>query len=88
MTTAHTAPKSLRPDASGFVRLDRGTCFERILSTLHEETPTKASVLHARLPFSEQAIRDSLTTLTAHGFVERVRPGFYIRRWAPIPGVA
>jgi hypothetical protein len=88
MTTAHTAPKSLRPDASGFVRLDRGTCFERILSTLHEETPTKASVLHARLPFSEQAIRDSLITLTAHGFVERVRPGFYIRRWAPIPGVA
>jgi hypothetical protein len=88
MTTAHTLPKSLRPDASGFVRLDRGTCFERILSTLHEETPTKASVLHARLPFSEQAIRDSLITLTAHGFVERVRPGFYIRRWAPIPGVA
>jgi hypothetical protein len=88
MTTAHTLPKSLRPDASGFVRLDRGTCFERILSTLHEETPTKASVLHARLPFSEQAIRDSLITLTAHGFVERVSPGYYVRRWAPIPGVA
>jgi len=89
MTTAlHTPPRSLQPDASGFVRLDRGTCFERILSTLHEETPTKAAVLHARLGFSEQAIRDSLITLTAHGFVERVSPGYYIRRWAPIPGGA
>lgn len=86
---AHTPPRSLIPDASGFVRLDRGSCFERILSLLSDdpERPTKAAALHTALAFSEQAIRDSLITLAAHGFIERVRPGYYVRRWVPIPGV-
>lgn len=90
MTTApHTAPKSLRPDASGFVRIDRSSCFCQILLTLSEDEarPTKASVLHRLLGFGEQAIRDSLATLLTHGFIERVSTGHYIRRWAPIPGI-
>jgi hypothetical protein len=86
----HTPPKSLQPDAAGFVRLDRKSCFAQVMLNLseNEEFPTKAATLFARLDFSEQSVRDSLLTLAAHGFVERVRPGHYVRRWAPIPGVS
>ena len=89
MTIAHTPPASLTPDACDFVRLDRSSCFCQILLTLSEDEskPTKAATLHRLLGFSEQAIRDSLATLVAHGFIERVSTGHYIRRWAPIPGI-
>jgi len=70
-------------------RIDRSSCFCQILLTLSEDEPkpTKAATLHRLLGFSEQAIRDSLATLVAHGFIERVSTGHYIRRWAPIPGI-
>jgi hypothetical protein len=89
MTIAHTPPASLTPDASGFVRIDRSSCFCQILLTLSEDEarPTKAATLHRLLGFSEQAVRDSLATLVAHGFIQRVSTGHYVRRWAPIPGI-
>lgn len=79
-----TPPKSLVPDRHGLVRLDRGCCFDRIMQALDAEVPTKAATLHATLGFSEQAVRDSLGVLLAHGFVERTSVGYYVRRWAPL----
>ncbi|WP_353265841.1 hypothetical protein [Gemmatimonas sp.] len=88
MSTPTTLPKTLHPDASGFIRLDRPTCFAQILLNLHEERPTKFEVLMSRLSFSEQSVRGSLAILCEHGFTARVERGSYVRRWAPIPGVS
>ena len=87
--TLHARPKTLEPDAAGFIRLDRRSCYAQILLNLsdNEELPTKYESLEARLDFATQSIRDSLGTLCLHGFARRVRGAHYVRTWGQIPGV-
>ena len=84
MTLLAHPPKSLVPNADGHVQLDRPSCYCQILLALHEETPTKLETLHRRLPFAVQTVRDSLYTLCAFGFIEKVDTAKYVRRYVPL----
>lgn len=86
---ATSRPKTLHPDASGLVRLDRSSCYAQILLALSQDDahPTKLETLLRRLPFAVQSVRDSLGMLHAHGFVRKVSTAHYVTCYAPLPGV-
>ena len=89
MTPTLTRPKSLQPDADGFVRLDRTSAFAQILLHLSDdrEAPTPVLRVMAALPqFTETTVRMGLSQLVDFGFAERVAHGKYVRLWGHIPG--